>query len=257
MRPTVRPTRSADERQRDWQELGFCDAEQAFWEAWREPDTLGVPAHDALVARLGRQARHARAVESARQALTVAGMVFKLAPARMVAVSLGLMLLAGFVARAAPGSAAAIWAALAPVAVAALAWAGRMPTTGALGQLARQAPIRWHRSQLGIWLMVASADGLATIALRVVWPPADPYLDTWWAVFLVAAAVMLWLDRLVRPGWRRPALLLAILANAGLQVAHGALGAISPSGGGLAAASVALAALVLATYRGSPDVVHD
>lgn len=88
------------------------------------------------------------------------------------------MLIAGFVARGAPASAAAIWTALAPAAVAALVWAGRMPRTGVLGQPARQAPIRWHRSHPGIWLMVASADGLATIALLPVWPASGPYLDT-------------------------------------------------------------------------------
>lgn len=68
---------------------------------------------------------------------------------------------------------------------------------------------------------------------------------------------MLWLDRLVPPGWRRPALMLAIMANAGLQVADGALGAFTPSVGWLAAAGAALAALLVATYRGSPRVSHE
>ena len=252
MHPSDRGERTDADRRRDWALLDLTPDEQDWLAKYRrraDPDPM--PSHAAFVARLGGTARRQARWRQARHALAAAWIFFKLAPARMVAASLALMLVSAVAARGAPADAAALWATFAPLGVAALAWAGRMPRTGALGELAGQAPMRWDQPRVGIWIMVAAADGLATLLVRSAWPSLP--LGAWWGMFLAAAAVMLWLDHLLPSAWRRWALALVVLANGAAQVVHhlsvppGA-GALTPPAGALPFAGLALAALLAATY---------
>lgn len=252
MHPTDPFERTDADRRREWGSLELTPAEQdVLAEYLRRAEPGPLPGHAAFVERLRRTARRQARWRQARHAVAAAWIFSKLAPARMVAASLALMLLSAVAARGAPADAAALWAAFAPLGVAALAWAGRMPHTGALGELASQAPMRWDQPRVGIWIIVAAADGLATLLVRSAWPGMP--LGTWWDMFLAAAAVMLWLDRLLPRAWRRWALALIILGNGAAQVVHHlsapqAIGALTPPAAALPIAGAAVAALVAATY---------